>query len=352
MTKLLEIKKFSSISLVDPFFDSLKKDYKGFEDWFKGKANKDDSAFVLYDKNNNLQGFLYLKDESDEIDETIVPPMKKKKRLKVGTFKIDAHSTRLGERFIKKIMDKGIYEGYEEAYVTVFQKQEKLIWLLKTYGFKEYGTKGDEQVLVKDFTTCEGDLLKDYPLIQTKGKRKFLLSIYPKFHTPLFSDSILKNEVRNSEDLVKDVSFSNSIHKIYICFMPKTANLRKGDLLAIYRTNDGMGLARYRSVVTSICQVEEVKTKVDFTSIEDYLHYCSSYSIFTMDDLRMWYRKESLVVIKMTYNVALAKRITRGMLLDEAEISPTLYWGFFQLTDNQFEYILKKGNVNENFIID
>lgn len=352
MTKLLEIKKFSSISLVDPFFDSLKKDYKGFEDWFKGKANKDDSAFVLYDKNNNLQGFLYLKDESDEIDETIVPPMKKKKRLKVGTFKIDAHSTRLGERFIKKIMDKGIYEGYEEAYVTVFQKQDKLILLLKTYGFKEYGTKGDEQVLVKDFTTCEGDLLKDYPLIQTKGKRKFLLSIYPKFHTPLFSDSILKNEVRNSEDLVKDVSFSNSIHKIYICFMPKTANLRKGDLLAIYRTNDGMGLARYRSVVTSICQVEEVKTKVDFTSIEDYLHYCSSYSIFTMDDLRMWYRKESLVVIKMTYNVALAKRITRGMLLDEAEISPTLYWGFFQLTDNQFEYILKKGNVNENFIID
>lgn len=352
MTTLLEIKKFSSISLADPFFDNLKKDYKGFEDWFKGKANKDDSAFVLYDKNNNLQGFLYLKDESEEIDETIVPPMKKKKRLKVGTFKIDAHSTRLGERFIKKIMDKGIYEGYEEAYVTVFPKQDKLIWLLKTYGFKEYGTKGDEQVLVKDFTTCEGDLLKDYPLIQTKGKRKFLLSIYPLFHTPLFSDSILKNEVRNSEDLVKDVSFSNSIHKIYICFMPKTANLRKGDLLAIYRTNDGMGLARYRSVVTSICQVEEVKTKVDFTSIEDYLHYCSSYSIFTMDDLRMWYRKDSLVVIKMTYNVALAKRITRGMLLDEAEISPTLYWGFFQLTDNQFEYILKKGNVNENFIID
>lgn len=352
MTTLLEIKKFSSISLVDPFFDSLKEDYKGFEDWFKGKAIKDDSAFVLYDKNNNLQGFLYLKDESEEIDETIVPPMKKKKRLKVGTFKIDAHSTRLGERFIKKIMDKGIYEGYEEAYVTVFPKQDKLIWLLKTYGFKESGTKGDEQVLVKDFTTCEGDLLKDYPLIQTKGKRKFLLSIYPLFHTPLFSDSILKNEVRNSEDLVKDVSFSNSIHKIYICFMPKTANLRKGDLLAIYRTNDGMGLARYRSVVTSICQVEEVKTKVDFTSIEDYLHYCSSYSIFTMDDLRMWYRKDSLVVIKMTYNVALAKRITRGMLLDEAGISPTLYWGFFQLTDNQFEYILKKGNVNENFIID
>ena len=54
----------------------------------------------------------------------------------------------------------------------------------------------------------------------------------------------------------------------------------------------------------------------------------------------------------MTYNIALEKRVTRGMLLDEMGISPTLYWGFFQLTDSQFDYILKKGKVNENFIID
>ena len=352
MAKLLELKKFSSIGLLDPFFDSLKEDYEGFEDWFNGKAEKDESAFVFYDKDNNLQGFLYLKDESDEIDEAIIPPMKKKKRLKVGTFKIEAHSTRLGERFIKKIMDKGIYDGYEEAYVTVFPKQDKLIQLLKTYGFKEYGTKGEEQVLVKDFTTCEGDLLKDYPLIRAKGKRKFLLSIYPSFHTPLFSDSILRNEERSSEELIKDVSFSNSIHKVYICFMPKTANLSKGDLLVIYRTNDKLGPARFRSVVTSICQVEEVKTKTDFSNLDEYLKYCDKYSIFGESDLKKWYKNDKLVVIKMTYNIALTKRVTRGMLLDEAKISPTLYWGFFQLTDSQFDYIIDKGKVNENFIID
>ena len=195
-------------------------------------------------------------------------------------------------------------------------------------------------------------MLYDYPLIQPSHQRKFLLSIYPIYHTPLFSDSILKNEERKTEDLVKDVSFSNSIHKIYICFMPKTAHLRKGDLLAIYRTNDYMGAARYRSVITSICQVEEVKTKKDFTSIDDYLKYCRSYSIFTEDDLRKWFRNDDMVVIKMTYNIALGKRITRGMLLDEAKISSTLYWGFFQLTDEQFDYILKKGKVNENFIVD
>lgn len=349
---IVELKAFSSIDLNDKFFDSLKDDYDGFEDWYKKKANKKEPVFVQYDEENHLQGFLYLKDETNNIDEYIKPLMVPKKRLNVGTFKIDAHDTRLGERFIKKIMDRGIYEGYEEAYVTIFPKQEQLILLLQKYGFKKYGTKGNELVLVKDFTTCEGDILKDYPLIQPNGKRKFLLSIYPTYHTPLFSDSILKNEERRSDELVKDVSYSNSIHKIYICFMSKTANLRKGDLLAIYRTNDHMGPAKYRSVVTSICQVEEAKVKSDFSNIDEYIDYCKKYSIFREDHLKNWYRKDNIVIIKMTYNIALGKRVTREMLVDEAKISPYLYWGFFQLTDLQFKYILDKGEVNENFIVD
>ena len=348
----MELRYFSEIDLNDKFFDSLKKDYDGFEDWYKRKAVKNELVFVQFDEEKHLQGFLYLKDETDQIDNSIKPVMNYKRRFKVGTFKIDAHNTRLGERFIKKIMDKGIYEGYEEAYVTIFPKQEPLILLLQKYGFKEYGTKGKELVLVKDFTICEGNILKDYPLIQPSGKRKFLLSIYPRYHTPLFSDSILKNEERRSDELVKDVSFSNSIHMVYISFMPKTAYLRKGDLLVIYRTNDNIGPASYRSVVTSICQVEEVKVKTDFANINEYIGYCKKYSIFEENDLRIWYRKDNLVVIKMTYNIALAKRVTRGMLVDEAKISPYLYWGFFQLTDSQFNYILDKGEVNENFIID
>lgn len=351
MANLIEYKKFSFINIDDHFFDSLKEDYPEFEEWFGRKSVQGEEAIVQYDEEGHLQGFLYTKDESQEVDNNITPVMKPKRRLKVGTFKIDAHNTRLGEKYIKKIMDRAIYEGFEEAYVTIFPKHNRLIDLLKRYGFKDYGTKQEELVLLKDFSVCVGNIVYDYPLIQPKHKRKFLLSIYPKFHTPLFSDSILKNEVRNAEDLVKDVSFSNSIHKVYVCFMPKTATLKKGDLIAIYRTNDGMGPARFRSVVTSICQVEEVRTKCDFLSIEEYLKYCKYYSIFKEYDLRKWYQNDNLVVIKMTYNIALAKRITRGMLLDEAGISPTLYWGFFQLTDNQFDYILKKGNVNENFII-
>ena len=41
--------------------------------------------------------------------------MPEAKRLKVGTFKIDAHNTKLGERFVKKIVDKAIFDKVEDS---------------------------------------------------------------------------------------------------------------------------------------------------------------------------------------------------------------------------------------------
>lgn len=349
MEEIISLKRFNEINLDDPFFDSLKRDYNGFEDWFRNKSSNNAEAYVQYN-GNSLQAFLYLKDESNIALEDINPNRPPCRRLKVGTFKIDAHKTKLGERFIKKILDKGIVENYDEIYLTIFPKHVGLIELLSKYGFLEAGHKREELVLVKSLRSLSGDNLLDYPLVNLKKTRKFLLAIYPKYHTKLFPDSILRNE--SKYDLIKDVNYTNSIHKIYLCFMPATANLRKGDLIAIYRTTDYLGPAKYRSVVTSICQVEEVKTKKDFTSLSDFISYTNQYSIFDKDELADWYRtKKELIVIKMTYNIALTKRVTRQYLLDEIGISPYLYWGFFPLTDNQFNAIISKGEINENTIV-
>lgn len=349
MSEIIQIKHFNEIDLNDSFFNSLKEDYSGFGDWFNRKSSEE--AFVHYTR-NGLQAFLYLKDESDIEPEGINPPLSSKKWLKVGTFKIEAHNTKLGERFVKKIMDYAIYGKYESIYVTIFPKHEPLIGLLQKYGFEEKAKKGGELVLVKELKKLKNDILRDYPLLSIKDKRKFILSIYPKYHTCLFPDSILKTEKNVREELIKDVSYTNSIHKIYLCFMPQTAELQYGDLLAIYRTNDGLGPAKYRSVVTSICQVEEVKTKDSFNDVENFIDYTNSYSIFDPNELRHWFNKPDVVVIRMTYNIALNKRVTRGFLTDEVGISSSLYWGFFQLTDEQFNLILKKGEIDENLIID
>ena len=85
--------------------------------------------------------------------------------------------------------------------------------------------------------------------------------------------------------------------------MSHTVDLERGDLLVIYRTTDHLGPARYRSVITSICQVEEVKCRSDFSSMDQYLDYAKSYSVFSEDDLRRWFYKDNLTVIKMTVTI-------------------------------------------------
>lgn len=349
MNETIQLKQFRDIDLNDVFFNSLKEDYPGFENWFKRKSEKGMKAYVQY-TNNQLQAFLHLKIEDEEVYD-VNPVLPHKNHLKVATFKIDAHNTKLGERFVKKIVDAAIYQKCDDIYVTIFPKHEGLIRLLSRYGFVIYGKKGDENVYIKNMRVLTGDSLSDFPLIKTEGKRKYLLSIKPEYHTKLFPDSILKNEENQRYELIKDISPTNSIHKIYISFMKGTAELHKGDLVVIYRTSDNEGPAKYRSVATSICEVEELRQKNDFANEEDFIRYANYYSIFNEDELKSWFKKDNVYVIKMTYNIAFSKRVTRGYMIDNLKISPDLYWGFLKLNEDQFQGIIDKAEIDEGIII-
>ena len=91
------------------FFDSLRSDYNGFDDWFKRKAKEKEEAYIQRDENGEVQAFLYLKIENEELKD-VEPHLEAMRRLKIGTFKIEAHCTKLGERFFKKIFDHAINE--------------------------------------------------------------------------------------------------------------------------------------------------------------------------------------------------------------------------------------------------
>lgn len=240
-------------------------------------------------------------------------------------------------------------------YVTVFPKHASLIRLLMRFGFVEYGTKGEgaepEKVLVKSMKKQVDDVLLDYPFVHSKDTRKFVLGIKPEYHTILFPDSILNTESRNKDVLVKDVSHTNSIHKIYLASMKGLEQLKRGDILLIYRTGDGAGPAKYRSVISSVCVVEEIKTAKDFASIDEYLKYVEPYSIFSDAELKTWFVRYNMVVIKMTYNVAFNRRVTRNELIQEVGLESE-YWGFFQITDEQFKVIIERGQVDESVIVD
>ncbi|MDD3038155.1 hypothetical protein [Bacteroides sp.] len=54
----------------------------------------------------------------------------------------------------------------------------------------------------------------------------------------------------------------------------------------------------------------------------------------------------------MTYNDAFNRRITRNELIEQVGLSTDNYWGFFELTDEQFNNIISRGKINESIIID
>ena len=104
----VKLKCFEDVDLNNTFFDSLREDYGGkdFDDWFKRKGKE--KAYVFEDQ-NGLKGFLYVKTEMpDEPDYLKVTPiLSPKKRLKIGTFKINAIiSPKINGEKIVKILFK------------------------------------------------------------------------------------------------------------------------------------------------------------------------------------------------------------------------------------------------------
>jgi hypothetical protein len=348
MSKYLQKIKFKDINLEDSFFNSLKFDYQGFEEWFKRKGEEE--AFVKY-KNNLVEGFLYLKLENGPIED-VTPIINCDKVLKIGTFKINPHGTRLGERFIKKALDYAVVNNVDLCYVTIFEKHDGLINLFAKYGFvqsgKKQGAGESELVFIKNLREVRNEILLDYPLINTKKKQKFLLAIYPQYHSVMFPDSILKNENTN---ILDDVTITNSIHKTYVTRM-LVNQAKPGDIFVIYRTKTEGQSAEYTSVATSVCVVEEVKSQYEFKNFEEFFKYATTYSIFDRDDLKKWYDVGKCFAIKMTYNAALSKRLIRKKLIDDIGLDRNVRWSFIKITDNQFFRILEEGGVSESLIID
>ena len=353
----LQVQRFSDIDFNDSFFDSLRASYPEFNEWYNKKAAAGATAYCYY-VDNELKDFLYLKIEEEELSD-LTPALPAKKRLKVGTFKVDnedRHTTR-GERFMKKIMDMAIAEDVDEIYVTMFPTEELqgLIRMFEKFGFSHIADKpheggNAEYVLIKDMTTHVDDFKLDYPFVKKASSNKYVLSIVPEFHTHLFPDSILKNEKKY--DLIQDVSETNSIYKIYLCWMQDTRKLKAGDKLIIYRTSDEEGKAYYRSVCTSVCTVCEVKTYRDFENEEEFIKYTNRYSVFKEHELRRWYKyKNNFIVIKMVYNIAFTKKVINMVMKEQVGLNPK-YWGFFKLTDAQFDKLLELGEIDERYIID
>jgi hypothetical protein len=346
----LRLTKFRELSLNDPFFDSLKAGYEEFPDWFARKADED--IYVVIDDDGELSGMLYLKPEEGPVED-VVPALPARNWLKVGTLKIVGRGTRLGERVIKKIFDTALSNSAEAIYVTVFEVYEDLLTLFRALRIPLRGHEDDAQrrgAGAGAFTNrVEWRLDWRLPVYSHGRPSAWLLAIYPEYHTRLLPDSILNNEER---EIVQDVSYSNTIHKVYISGLA-LSRMSRGDIVIFYRTSDHQAPAYYRSVVTSICVVEEVRRRGDFDNVEEFLRYTLRRSVFTEDELRdKFVTMNRLCVAKMTYNAAFGRRTTRRRLLDDGVMPEQPRWDLRELSQDQLSRIIAIGDVNARIIID
>lgn len=345
-------KYFGEIDLNNKFFDSFRSSYKDFDVWFNRKS--EEKAYVCYGDDNDILGFLYLKTENEnENYSNIFPAFQPKKRLKVGTFKVESTGFRLGERFIKIIFDNAIVRNVEEIYVTLFKNKDELIALsdlLFRWGFYQYGKKisnGEEEVvLVKDISKYNKDLStkENYPKFAIQNK-KMILPILSKYHTSLFPDSQLRTE--NEVDFLGTLPHRYALQKVYISWSFEK-NIKSGDFVIMYRMGDKYP-KKYSSVITTICIVDEIKC--NFKNEEEYLDVCENRSVFTKEELRRFWNdhRNNIMIIKLIYIKSLKKRLTLEYLwknnIVEKGKGPR---PFIRVTDKQFKKILFDSETNLN----
>jgi predicted nucleic acid-binding protein len=355
--KVLAVKKehFGKINLQDPFFDSFKRDYVKFAEWFNRKA--DEIAYVCKSEKDELLAFLYVKYEDErEPYADIAPQFASKRRLKIGTFKVAMNGYKLGERFLKIVFDNAFELKVDEIYATIFSKdtdQERLFALLLDWGFRLHGVKrsvsGEERVLVRDFLPkADADHpMATYPYV-SKRQRKFIVAIYPDYHTELLPDSILRTE--SPENFVENRPNRNAIRKVYISRSHRR-DMKRGDIVVFYRTASG-GSGHYTSVATTLGIIESVVTPV--VSLEEFVRLCRKRSVFSDVELKKhwdYYAGLKPFVVNFLYVYTLPKRPNLAILKQEGIISEAPR-GFDEISDAAFSKLIEISNANKRFIVD
>ena len=138
---IIKNKLLKEIDYDNPFFDSLRKDYYNFDNWFINKQNNNEKAYVTY-KNNKITSFMLLKiEKEDELYLDFITPFPKGYRLKICTFKVIDINKNIGKSFIKIINDYAKENNIKEIYTTVYPKYINLIKFLEKNNYKYYTNK-------------------------------------------------------------------------------------------------------------------------------------------------------------------------------------------------------------------
>lgn len=275
----IETKYLYEIDVRQPFFNSLRASYSGFNDWFNRCASEKRRAWVIED-DGNLSALCVFKEEKDEIV-TDTNDCLYGRSLKLCTFKVADLGKKLGERLLFVSFKMAVENDFDYVYLQVREEgQGFLLNLLQDYGFVRLGEYHDDITYVKDMRRgvyneglSESERLeydvRYYPhFLFGPEVKKYVVPIRPDFHDKLFPD--LKHQPEFFDDVNGFDSEANAIKKAYIC-RSSIKTLQPGDLLFFYRSHQG-------KTIRCIGFVEETKRSSVADDIDSFVSKRTVYS--------------------------------------------------------------------------
>ena len=224
--------------------------------------------------------------------------------LKLCTFKVASYATgtKMGERLLFSAFQFSLLNDIGFIYLTLYrEKQQPLIDLLESFGFKEIGTRKDEVVYGKytknnlSSEDIDDKYLYDvtfYPSFKdTNEVKKFLLPIRPSYHERLFPDCYKAQMSFFKDELSYYTSESFTIRKSYIS-KKNSRKMAPGDLVLFYRSRD------LRSIQV-LGFVDDVKY---LDNIEDIIDMVKKRTVYSRSEIEEMLDKSNKLLV-INFNV-------------------------------------------------
>jgi rRNA-processing protein FCF1 len=334
-----------NINVADPIFSSLKASYPEFESWFKKISREGRKCWVYFREDSRIGALLIYKIEDEAIEAT--PFIRRKRRLKVSSFKVTHVGYKIGELFINIISQIAVQNNIQEIYFTIFPgTDDRLIDLVSEYGFSRtaMNPRGEEIYIKKVTPDSSLEIQGMTPLdIATKYypsfydgpiSRKFILPVRPSYHNKLFTSYFERQlHLTESKDFLIE---GNAIRKAYICHS-KSRQIHPGDILLFYVTQ--------QQKVTSLGVVESVDYGLLTSS--QIIRRVGKRTVFSLNEIEEMCSKPTTVIM-FRHHFHFQNAITFGKLksLNVLKAPPQ---SVTQLTDEAYRTVLGMDGIDERY---
>ena len=280
----------------DPIFESLRKDYKGFDFWLNKCREEHRNAWLIRGA-AGIDGIAIIKQDEPFSELNLTG-----KTLKLCTFKIaeNASGFRLGELLLKTIFGFAKENHYDYIYLTVFDKHGQLLNLLEAFGFQAVPGRSEigELIYIKYMTFAPEDIDQLDPLsfnikfgpfaISPNNPVNYVIPIKPMYHELLFPEIELS---RLRRLFTGSFPFGNSIRKAFLT-KSNISLLKRGANILFY-------VSEYQFIKT--LGILEVAHKFsDSDSIIRFVGNRTAYNIDQINDITSGKRRPWAILFRQT----------------------------------------------------